>query len=255
MTVPYPTAFDFRTRTALVTGGTRGIGRRIVADLAAQGATVYFCGTGAKRGREVAAELADNPGAVHFIPADVADFAAVRQLLEEIVQQTGRLDFLVNNAGITRDNLLLRMKESDWDEVLAVNLKGSFNLVRNAARTMLKQRFGRIVCISSVIGTMGNAGQANYAAAKAGIIGFAKSVAREFASRDITCNVVSPGYIRTDMTADLSEQARTAIQSQIPAARLGDPADVSAAVLFLLSPLASYITGQVLHVNGGMLMP
>jgi len=175
-------------------------------------------------------------------------------MVAEINAATGGLDFLINNAGITRDNLLLRLKESDWDEVMAVNLKGCFNLSKAAVRGMLKKRYGRIIFLSSVIGLMGNAGQSNYAAAKAGIIGFARSLARELASRNITSNVIAPGYIQTEMTEALDEKTRNEISGAIPLGRLGTVNDISNATLFLLSPLADYITGQVLQVDGGMLM-
>ena len=250
--------FDFTGRVALVTGGTRGIGRALTENLARHGATVFFCGTNAELGARVADEInAKLPVAtppVRFLPLNVADFAACNELVTEINSTTGGLDFLINNAGITRDNLLLRLKESDWDEVMAVNLKGCFNLSKAAVRGMLKKRYGRIIFLSSVIGLMGNAGQSNYAAAKAGIIGFARSLARELASRDITSNVIAPGYIQTDMTADLDDKTRAEISGAIPLGRLGTVTDISNATLFLLSPLADYITGQVLQVDGGMLM-
>ncbi len=255
----YRNPFAFTGQVALVTGGSQGIGRRIAELLANCGATVYFCGTNAERGRQVADELnADlepgRLGAIRFLQADVADFDATGKMIAHIFQEAGRLDFLVNNAGITRDNLLLRLKENDWDEVMAVNLKGCFNCAKAAVRGMLKQRYGRILFISSVIGLMGNSGQANYAAAKAGIIGFARSLARELASRNITSNVIAPGYIQTKMTAALDDKTRAEISAAIPLGRLGTTDDVGYTALFLLSPLADYITGQVLQVDGGMLI-
>ena len=250
--------FAFAGRTALVTGGTRGIGRALTESLAQHGARVYFCGTNADLGQQVEEEInAALPRAsagVLFRPANVADFQACNELVTEINKETDGIDFLINNAGITRDNLLLRLKESDWDEVMAVNLKGCFNCSKAVARGMLKKRFGRIIFLSSVIGLMGNAGQSNYAAAKAGIIGFARSLARELASRNITSNVIAPGYIETEMTAGLDEKTQASISAAIPLGRLGSVDDISSAVLFLLSPLADYITGQVLQVDGGMLI-
>lgn len=248
-------AFDFSGRTALVTGGTRGIGREIVASLATLGAGVYFCGTNRERGKSVEQELAGLKGPVHFLPADISSMDQSRELIGTIIEQEDKLDFLINNAGITRDNLLLRMKEQEWDEVMAVNLKGCFNCTKAAVKGMVRKRFGRLVFLSSVVGMMGNPGQANYAASKAGIIGFSKSIARELASRRITSNVIAPGYIETEMTAGMTEQAKSAMMSLIPAQRLGTVEDIAHAVVFLLSPLASYITGQVLQVNGGLLMP
>jgi 3-oxoacyl-[acyl-carrier protein] reductase len=250
--------FDFSGRVALVTGGTRGIGRALTETLVRHRATVYFCGTNAELGARVADEIntelpADTPPA-RFLQLNVADFQACSEMVAEINAATGGLDFLINNAGITRDNLLLRLKESDWDEVMAVNLKGCFNLSKAAVRGMLKKRYGRIIFLSSVIGLMGNAGQSNYAAAKAGIIGFARSLARELASRNITSNVIAPGYIQTEMTEALDEKTRNEISGAIPLGRLGTVNDISNATLFLLSPLADYITGQVLQVDGGMLM-
>ena len=175
-------------------------------------------------------------------------------MVKSVVEQFGSIDILVNNAGITRDNLIMRMKEEDWDAVIHTNLKGIFNCTKVVTKLMMKQRYGRIVNMTSVVGVMGNAGQSNYAAAKAGVIGFTKSMAKELASRNITVNAVAPGYISTDMTADLPDQAKADLQSQIPLQRLGNPADVASAVLFLVSPGADYITGQTLHVDGGMVM-
>jgi len=248
-------AFDFTGRTALVTGGTRGIGRGIVASLAALGARVYFCGTNRERGKSVEQELANLKGPVRFLPADISSMDQSRELIGTIIEQEDKLDFLINNAGITRDNLLLRMKEQEWDEVMAVNLKGCFNCTKAAVKGMVRKRFGRLVFLSSVVGMMGNPGQANYAASKAGIIGFSKSIARELASRQITSNVIAPGYIETEMTAGMTERAKSDMMSLIPVQRLGTVDDIAHAVVFLVSPLASYITGQVLQVNGGLLMP
>jgi len=250
-----PSAFDFSGRTALVTGGTRGIGREIVASLAALGAGVYFCGTNRELGKNVEQELGNLKGSVRFFPADISSMDQSRELIGTIIEQDNKLDFLINNAGITRDNLLLRMKEQEWDEVMAVNLKGCFNCTKAAVKGMVRKRFGRLVFLSSVVGMMGNPGQANYAASKAGIIGFSKSIARELASRQITSNVIAPGYIETEMTAGMTEQAKNDMMSLIPAQLLGTVDDIAHAVAFLVSPLASYITGQVLQVNGGLLMP
>ena len=248
-------AFDFSGRTALVTGGTRGIGRTIVASLASLGARVYFCGTNEELGKDVEQELKNLKGPVHFLPADISSMPQAKELVDIIVKQESKLDFLINNAGITRDNLLLRMKEQEWDEVMAVNLKGCFNCTKAAVKGMVRKRYGRLIFMSSVVGMMGNPGQANYAASKAGIIGFSKSIARELASRHITSNVIAPGYIETEMTAKMTEQAKNEMMSLIPAQRLGTVEDIAQAVIFLVSPLASYITGQVLQVNGGLLMP
>jgi 3-oxoacyl-[acyl-carrier protein] reductase len=249
--------FDFSDRVALVTGGSRGIGRALTEKLAGCGARVFFCGTNPELGHRAAKEInqglpTGNPPTT-FLAANVADYETCNRMISDIFKEAGRLDFLVNNAGITRDNLLMRLKESDWDEVMAVNLKGCFNCARAAARGMLKQRYGRLLFLSSVIGLMGNAGQANYAAAKAGIIGLARSLAKELASRNITSNIIAPGYIQTDMTAALDEKTKNEISSAIPLGRLGSSDDVANAALFLLSPLADYITGQVLQVDGGML--
>ncbi|MBW1645157.1 MAG: 3-oxoacyl-[acyl-carrier-protein] reductase [Deltaproteobacteria bacterium] len=247
-------AFDFSGRAALVTGGTRGIGKAIVAALAELGATVYFCGTNSELGAATAAELAGRPGKTAFLPADISSFTQSRELVETILEREGQLDFLVNNAGITRDNIMLRMKEEEWDAVLNVNLKGSFNCTRAAVKSMVRRRYGRLLFLSSVVGLMGNAGQANYAASKAGLIGFSKSMAKELATRNINSNVIAPGYIKTEMTADIDDRAREALLGMIPSQRLGTVEDIANAVVFLLSPLADYITGQVLQVNGGLLM-
>jgi 3-oxoacyl-[acyl-carrier protein] reductase len=185
---------------------------------------------------------------------DVSDYKAVQEFITGVVDRHGRVDILVNNAGITRDNLLMRMKEVDWDAVLAVNLKSVFNCTQAAARHMMKQRYGRVVNIASLVGAMGNAGQANYAASKAGIMGFTKSVARELASRNVTVNAVAPGFIETEMTAQLTEKAKEAFLAQIPLGRAGLPEDVAQVVKFLISDEASYITGQIIHLNGGMYM-
>lgn len=248
--------FDFSGRVALVTGGSRGIGYDICLNLARCGAQVYFCGTNSENGAEAATRISDQSGSqqVFFRQANVADFQESTALVESIVKEAGQLDFLVNNAGITRDNLILRLKECDWDEVMAVNLKGSFNCSKAAAKAMLKKRFGRMIFLSSVVGLMGNPGQANYAATKAGVIGLARSLARELASRDITSNVVAPGYIETEMTEAMESKAQDKIREAIPLNRLGRPSDISNTVLFLLSPLANYITGQVLQVDGGLLI-
>jgi len=242
-------------KVALVTGASRGIGRAIALRLAAEGASVAlnYAGNAAKAAE--VKELAEKGGArAMAIQADVADAAAVDAMVKQVLEEFGRIDILVNNAGITRDGLLARMKEEDFDAVLATNLKGVFHCTKAVAKAMMKARYGRIVNLASVVGVMGNAGQANYAAAKAGIIGFTKSVAKELAPRGITANAVAPGFIGTDMTAGLSDKVREGMEQAIPLGRMGQPEDVANAVLFLASDQASYITGQVVHVDGGMVM-
>ncbi|MEX0979963.1 MAG: 3-oxoacyl-[acyl-carrier-protein] reductase [Gemmatimonadota bacterium] len=235
---------------ALVTGGTRGIGLAIGRTLAAGGATVALIGRDGARAEEEASRL---PGEGHRgYACDVADAAAVRSTVEAVEADLGAVGILVNNAGVTRDNILLRMKDEEWDEVMAVNLKGAFHMTRAVTRGMMKRRKGAIVNMTSVIGLMGNAGQANYSASKAGLIGFTKSVAKELASRNIRCNAIAPGFIETDMTAGLGEEAVAALQKQISMGRLGVPEDVARAARFLVGPWAGYITGQLLTVDGGM---
>ena len=242
-------------KTALVTGASRGIGRATALELAKAGAKVAVNFAGNRAAAEEVVSLIEAAGGqAMLVQADVGNAVDVETMLKAVVERFGKIDILVNNAGITRDNLIMRMKEEDWDAVIHTNLKGIFNCTKVVTKLMMKQRYGRIVNMTSVVGVMGNAGQSNYAAAKAGVIGFTKSMAKELASRNITVNAVAPGYISTDMTADLPDQAKADLQSQIPLQRLGNPADVASAVLFLVSPGADYITGQTLHVDGGMVM-
>ncbi len=236
-----------------MTGASRGIGRAIAQRLAAGGATVVCVARGSNADETAAAITASGGQAVAH-GADVTDAAAVEALIKGTVERHGRLDILVSNAGITRDQLMLRMKRADWDEVIATNLTAAFTLCQAALRPMIKRRAGRIIAISSVVGQMGNAGQANYAASKAGLIGFCKALAREVASRQVTVNVVAPGLVETNMTRAITADAKTDWAAQIPLARLGTPDDIAAAVAFLASDDAAYITGQVLAVNGGMYM-
>ena len=240
-------------KIAIVTGASRGIGRAIATTMAAQGATVVAAARGDNAAATVA-EIAAAGGRADTAAVDVADSSTLDALVAGTLERHGRIDILVNNAGITRDQLMLRMKRDDWDAVIATNLTGAFGLTQAVLKPMIRQRGGRIVCISSVVGQSGNAGQANYAASKAGLIGFAKAVAQEVASRNITVNVVAPGLIETDMTRAITDNAREDWASKIPLKRLGTPADVAAAVCFLASDEAAYITGQVLAVNGGMYM-
>jgi len=242
-------------RVVVVTGGSRGIGRAVCTALSAPGTRVCFNYSSNLEAARITAEaIAAAGGHAAYHQVDVASEAAVNAYLDGILKEAGRIDVLVNNAGITRDGLLVRMKEADWDAVMDVNLKGTFNCMKAAAKAMMKQRYGRIINISSVVGVSGNPGQANYVAAKAGIIGLTKAVARELASRNITVNAVAPGYIATDMTGALADKAKEAVLGQIPMGRIGAPADVAGAVAFLASPAADYITGQVIHVSGGMYM-
>ena len=245
--------FQLTGKIALVTGASRGIGRAIATTLARQGATVVAAAR-ADNAAETVAAITAAGGRAEAVSIDVTDSAALEALPGTIVAKHGRLDILVNNAGITRDQLLMRMKRDDWDAVLATNLTAAFTLTQAAMRPMLKQRGGRIIAVSSVVGQMGNAGQTNYAASKAGLIGFAKALAREVASRAITVNVVAPGLIDTDMTRAITEKAQTDWSAQIPLGRPGTADDVAGAVCFLASDEASYITGHVLAVNGGMYM-
>ena len=241
---------DLTGKTALVTGSTRGIGRAIADTLAACGAKVAVAGRDKARADEIAAGIAGARG----FACDVSVPADVQRLIDDVEKNLGALDILVNNAGITRDNLMLRIKDDDWDAVLDSNLRSAFLAIRAASRGMMKRRWGRIVNISSVVGLMGNKGQTNYAASKAGLIGLTKSVAKELASRNILCNAIAPGFIETDMTGALPEEARTGLMGQIPLARLGTPADIAWSTAFLCSEYASYITGQVLVVDGGLVM-
>ena len=242
-------------KIALVTGASRGIGRAIAVALAAAGADVAVNYAGNKAAAEaVAAEIEAMGRKVLLLQGDVAQLEVCTEMIDAVIKEFGRIDILVNNAGITRDNLLMRMKEEDWDAVLNTNLKGVFNCTKAAVKYMMKQRAGRIVNITSVVGVMGNAGQANYAAAKAGVIGFTKALAKEVSSRGITANVIAPGFIATDMTKVLGESVQEEMLKTIPLGRPGDPQDVANAVLFFASEEAAYITGQVLNVDGGMVM-
>ena len=239
-------------KVALVTGATRGIGRAIAVELGQAGATVIGTATSAEGADTIAQALIEAGINGAGVTLNVTDAAQIDAVLTDITQRFGDIGILVNNAGITRDNLLLRMKDDEWDDIFNTNLKAVFKLSKAVLRGMMKARTGRIINIGSVVGETGNAGQANYAAAKAGLIGFSKSLAREIGSRNITVNCVAPGFIDTDMTRSLSEDQRRALVGQIPLARFGEAADVAAAVVFLASPGAAYITGATLHVNGGM---
>ena len=252
---------DSIKRTVVITGGSRGIGRAICLALAGPDARIYFnyFSPGNEAIEKAAADeteklVAAAGGSAEGFSVNVASKEEVTAFFEKITGETDRVDVLVNNAGITKDGLLVRMNEKDWDDVISVNLKGTFYCTKIAAKTMMKQRYGRIINIASVVGVTGNAGQANYAASKAGIIGLTKTAAKELAPRNITVNAVAPGFIETDMTAVLSDKAKEALLGQVPLGRAGKPEDVAAAILFLVSEGASYITGQVIHVSGGMYM-
>ena len=242
-------------KIALVTGAARGIGKEIALTLAANGATVIVNYNGSKeRAEAVVSEIKANGGEAEAVQCNVADFAASENMVKEVLAKYGKVDILVNNAGITKDNLIMRMSEADYDAVLDTNLKGAFNMIRHLSRALLKQRSGKIINISSVSGVMGNAGQSNYSASKAGLIGLTKSVARELASRNVCVNAVAPGFIATEMTEVLSEDYMNKMKEMIPLGKMGSTKDIANMVLFLAGNQSDYITGQVIHVDGGMVM-
>lgn len=242
-------------KIALVTGAARGIGKEIALTLAANGATVIVNYNGSKeRAEAVVSEIKANGGETEAVQCNVADFAASENMVKEVLAKYGKVDILVNNAGITKDNLIMRMSEADYDAVLDTNLKGAFNMIRHLSRAFLKQRSGKIINISSVSGVMGNAGQSNYSASKAGLIGLTKSVARELASRNVCVNAVAPGFIATEMTEVLSEDYMNKMKEMIPLGKMGSTKDIANMVLFLAGNQSDYITGQVIHVDGGMVM-
>ncbi len=243
--------FDLTGKTALVTGASGGIGSAVAKTLHAQGATVALSGTRVEALEAVAAELGDR---AHILPCNLSDSAAVDALPKQAEEAMGRLDILVNNAGVTKDNIFMRMKDDEWNDVLAVNLTASFRLARASMRGMMKRRWGRIISITSVVGTMGNPGQANYAASKAGVTGMTKSIAQEVASRNVTANCVAPGFIATAMTDALDEGQQERVNGMIPMGRMGSGDEIAASVLYLASEEAAYVTGQTIHVNGGMIM-
>lgn len=243
--------FNLSGKCALVTGATGGIGGAVAKALHAQGATIAVSGTRREALEALAAELGAR---VHVVPANLSDKDSVEGLIPAAEAALGQVDILVNNAGVTRDNLFMRMKDEEWEMVLRVNLEAAFRLSRAAIKGMMKRRFGRIVSVTSVIGTTGNAGQANYAASKAGLIGMSKSLAQEVASRNITVNCIAPGFISTPMTDVLNEKQREGILAKVPMARLGTPEDIAAAAVYLASDEAGYLTGQTIHINGGMAM-
>jgi len=246
--------FDLTGKVALVTGASRGIGKAIAMQLIQQGATVVGTATSDKGAQAISDYIKDSGNGGKGMTLNVTDDESISQVLKAMTEEFGAPDILINNAGITRDNLIMRMKDSEWDDIMHTNLNSVFKLSKAVMRGMMKKKNGRIVSVGSVVGSTGNGGQANYAAAKAAVIGFSKSMAREIASRGITVNVVSPGFIDTDMTRSLSNEQKEAIFSDIPANRLGQPEEIAAAVAFLCSDAAAYITGETLHVNGGMHM-
>ena len=243
--------FDLTGKTALVTGATGGIGAAVARALHGQGATVAISGTRAEVLNALAAEFGSR---VYVLPCDLSDKDAVERLVPDAEAKMEKLDILVANAGVTKDNLFVQLRDEDWDQVIAINLTSTFRLARAAVKTMMRRRFGRVIGISSVVGVTGNPGQSNYTASKAGMIGMMKSVAAEYAKRNVTANCIAPGFIATPMTDKLNEKQREAILGRVPAGRLGTPADVAAAAVYLASDEAAYITGQTLHINGGMAM-
>ncbi|MBI5188310.1 MAG: 3-oxoacyl-[acyl-carrier-protein] reductase, partial [Nitrospirae bacterium] len=245
---------DFNGQVAIVTGGARGIGKAIAEGFAKKGVNLAIADVNIEAAKETAAELTQHGVKTIALKLDVSNSGEVKKAFEEVLNEFGRIDILINNAGITRDGLILRMKEEDWDAVIDINLKGVFLCSREAVKTMSKQRYGRIVNITSVAAFMGNPGQANYSASKAGMVGLTKTIAKEYASRGITVNAVAPGFIKTAMTDALSENVKQEMMNMIPTGRFGAVEDVANAVLFLSSPDSGYITGQVIHVNGGMYM-
>lgn len=245
------TMFDLTGKTALVTGATGGIGGAIARALHAQGATVAISGTRREALESLAAELKER---VHVLPCNLSDAAQVEALVPDAEKAMGQLDILVANAGVTRDNLFVQLRDEDWNDVINVNLTATFKLARAATKLMMRKRFGRIIAITSVVGVTGNAGQGNYAASKAGLIGMMKSVGAEYARRNVTANCIAPGFIATPMTDALNEKQREAVLGKVPAGRLGTPDDIAAAAVYLASNEAAYVTGQTIHVNGGMAM-
>lgn len=246
---------NFQDKVVIITGGSQGIGSSIVKAFCEKGAKVYFTGRNEEKMKNFCDSL--NGSKIYnlnYLVCDVKDSKRVEETMDAVQKKEGRIDILVNNAGITKDNLILRMKEDEWDDVIDTNLKGAFYFTKTALKYMIRQKYGRIINISSVVGSMGNPGQSNYCASKAGIEGFTRSVAREVASRNVTVNAVAPGYIETPMTEHLTQAVKDNLASIIPLNRLGKPEDIANAVLFLASDYASYITGQVIHVNGGMYM-